>query len=114
MIIFILLYVVECVTILHLTFYQVLGSAINSNGGRAPLHAPSGIGQQECIRAAFNEAGRDPKDVDFVELHCTGTAVGDPIECNAAGPIFARSDEVVVGSLKGNIGYVLLICRIGN
>lgn len=85
----------------------MLGSAINSNGGRAPLHAPSGVGQQECIRAAFKEAGRDPKDVDFVELHCTGTAVGDPIECNAAGPVFARSDEVVVGSLKGNIGYVV-------
>lgn len=84
----------------------VLGSAINSNGARAPLHAPSGPAQQDCILAAFKDAGRSPKDVDFVELHCTGTAVGDPIECNAAGPVFARSDQVLVGSLKGNLGQV--------
>lgn len=49
----------------------ILGSAINSNGARAPLHAPSGIAQQECIRAAYAQAGRDPKDVDFVECHAT-------------------------------------------
>lgn len=49
----------------------ILGSAINSNGARAPLHAPSGVAQQECIRAAFAQAGRDPKDVDFVECHAT-------------------------------------------
>jgi acyl transferase domain-containing protein len=33
-----------------------------------------------------------------------GTAVGDPIECDAAGAIFSRSDDVIVGSVKGNLG----------
>ena len=109
---------------------QVLGSAVNSNGARAPLHAPSGVAQQECIKAAYKQAGRDPTDVDFVELHATGkpiylpmfrssehivvtgTAVGDPIECNAAGPIFARSDDVIVGSLKGNLGLFLIFVSL--
>jgi len=84
----------------------ILGSAINSNGARAPLHAPSGVAQQECIRAAYAQAGRDPKEVDFVELHATGTAVGDPIEANAAGELFARDDEVIIGSVKGNLGHL--------
>jgi acyl transferase domain-containing protein len=57
-----------------LTNFQVLGSAINSNGARAPLHAPSEVAQQECIRAAYRDAGRDPKDVDFIELHATGNS----------------------------------------
>lgn len=37
----------------------------------------------------------------------SGTTVGDPIEANAAGEIFAREDEVYVGSVKGNTGLVL-------
>lgn len=53
---------------------QILGSSINSNGARAPLHAPSGIAQQDCILEAFARAGRDPTEVDFVELHATGSA----------------------------------------
>lgn len=51
---------------------QILGSSINSNGGRASLHAPSAIAQQECIIEAFAKAGRDPTEVDMVELHATG------------------------------------------
>ena len=37
--------------------------------------------------------------------------VGDPIEANAAGEIFHRDDDLVVGSIKGNLGYVHLIRR---
>lgn len=33
-----------------------------------------------------------------------GTTVGDPIEANAAGGIFYRGDDLVVGSVKGNLG----------
>jgi hypothetical protein len=38
-------------------------------------------------------------------LHQPGTAVGDPIEANAAGEIFAIDRPVVFGTVKGNIGY---------
>jgi acyl transferase domain-containing protein len=31
--------------------------------------------------------------------------VGDPIEANTAGQIFATDRPVVFGSVKGNIGY---------
>ena len=50
----------------------MLGTAINVNGGNAPLMAPSGLLQGRCLEAAFKEAGRDPDDVDYVELHATG------------------------------------------
>ena len=38
----------------------------------------------------------------------TGTTVGDPIEANAAGEVFHRDDDIIVGSVKGNLGYVFL------
>lgn len=69
---------------------------------------------------SFKRAGRDPTEVDMVELHCTGeldghkcacflwslagTSVGDPIECNSAGELFKRDGEVIVTSLKGTFG----------
>ena len=36
-----------------------------------------------------------------------GTAQGDPTEANWIGAEFKRDDELVIGSVKGNIGYVL-------
>jgi len=37
--------------------------------------------------------------------------VGDPIEANAVGEMFRRDDDLIIGSVKGNLGYVPLICR---
>lgn len=53
---------------------------------------------------AFAQAGRSPREVDFVELHATGTAMGDPTEANWVAKEFSRDEELVIGSLKGNVG----------
>ncbi|KAJ7926808.1 hypothetical protein B0H13DRAFT_1971908 [Mycena leptocephala] len=84
----------------------VLGSAINTTGSRLPPNVPNGVAQQKCIYEAYRRAGLDPKDADYVELHATGTPVGDPIEANTAGQIFATDRPVVFGSVKGNIGHL--------
>ncbi|KAJ7672416.1 hypothetical protein DFH06DRAFT_1363281 [Mycena polygramma] len=85
----------------------VLGSAINSTGSRMPLNVPSALAQQQCVIEAYNRAGRHPTEVDYVELHATGTAVGDPIETNGAGALFFRKDtETIAGSVKANIGHL--------
>jgi len=44
-------------------------------------------------------------------LVISGTTVGDPIEANATGEIFNRGDDLLIGSVKGNLGYVHLILR---
>ena len=54
---------------------QVLGTAINNNGSDVTLSKPSGKLQQQCIRDAFSNAGRDPREVDYVELHATGVSL---------------------------------------
>ncbi|KAJ3195836.1 hypothetical protein HK101_010930 [Irineochytrium annulatum] len=90
--------------------YSVItGSAANANGRGKSLTMPEGDMQGEVIRASYKLAGREPKDAFYVELHATGTSVGDPIESNAAGKIFreGRDDAHVlrVGSVKGNLGH---------
>ncbi|KAJ7776328.1 hypothetical protein B0H16DRAFT_1879673 [Mycena metata] len=84
----------------------VLGSAINATGGEMPLNVPHGLRQQECIQEACRRAGISPDDVDYVELHGTGTPIGDPIEANAAAQVFATERTIVFGTLKGNIGHL--------
>ncbi|KAJ6518275.1 hypothetical protein C8R47DRAFT_1312711 [Mycena vitilis] len=84
----------------------VLGSAINATGSQMPLNVPNGAAQQECIYEAYRRAGMDPKQADFVELHATGTLVGDPIEANATAEIFANGTSALFGSVKGNIGHL--------
>ncbi|KAJ7493888.1 hypothetical protein FB451DRAFT_1491404 [Mycena latifolia] len=84
----------------------VLGSAINATGSRLPLYVPNGVAQQHCIHEVYRKCNLNPTDADYIELHATGTFVGDPIEANAAGPIFATDRPALVGSVKGNIGHL--------
>jgi acyl transferase domain-containing protein len=46
--------------------------------------------QVETIIDAYSRAKRVPGEAFYVELHATGTSVGDPIEANAAGSIFSK------------------------
>ncbi|WP_150130430.1 type I polyketide synthase, partial [Streptomyces sp. 150FB] len=88
----------------------IRGSAINNDGGGDSLTTPSREAQAELLRHAYENAGVRPEDVQYVELHGTGTRVGDPIEAAALGEVLgtARTDEdpLLVGSVKTNIGHL--------
>ncbi|KAF8179325.1 hypothetical protein K438DRAFT_1977387 [Mycena galopus ATCC 62051] len=88
----------------------VLGSAIKATGSQMPLYVPNGVVLEECIQRAYERSGISPSDADYVELHATGTSVGDPIEANVAGRLFAKDKPedgpVVLGAVKGNIGHL--------
>ncbi|KAG1732311.1 hypothetical protein EDB19DRAFT_1912149 [Suillus lakei] len=87
-------------------YATVLGTGINSSGSLAPANSPVAYAQKEAMLRAFKQAGRQPHEVDFVELHATGN--GDPTEANWVGESFMKHDnsELLVGSVKGNIGHL--------
>ncbi|MGW4114470.1 type I polyketide synthase [Actinosynnema sp. NPDC004786] len=85
----------------------LLGSAVNNDGGGTTLTAPSRASQERVLREAYARAGVDPASVAFVELHGTGTPVGDPVEAAALGAVFgSREEPLPVGSVKTNIGHL--------
>ncbi|KAF9477477.1 hypothetical protein BDN70DRAFT_994948 [Pholiota conissans] len=91
-------------------YATILDTGINSSGSLAPVSAPVASAQKEAMRRAFAKISRTPEEVDYVELHATGTAAGDPIEANWVGEVFGqRQSELLVGSVKGNVGH-LEIC----
>ena len=58
----------------------LLGTAVNQDGRSSSLTAPNGPAQQAMMRAALRAASLVGEDVRAVQLHGTGTALGDPIE----------------------------------
>lgn len=80
------------------------------NGRTAGITHPSPEGQEKAIRRAYQRAGNlNPAETAYFECHGTGTPVGDPLEVEAVGRVFAdeRSAEspLLIGSIKTNIGH---------
>jgi len=58
-----------------------------------------------CMRAALDEAGMTPDQIDYISAHATATAHGDEKEVEAIQAVFGG--KTPVSSLKGNIAHTL-------
>ncbi|MEV6927914.1 SDR family NAD(P)-dependent oxidoreductase [Dactylosporangium sp. NPDC051485] len=88
----------------------IRGNAVNNDGATGGLTVPSPDAQAAVLRHAYDRAGVAPADVQYVELHGTGTRVGDPIEAAALGATLGagrgEADALLVGSAKTNVGHL--------
>ncbi len=88
----------------------IRGSAVNHSGTAAGLTIPSGPAQERVIEEALSRAGVAPSEVDYLEAHGTGSALGDPIEVQAAAAVYGRGREaerpLLTGTVKTNIGHL--------
>jgi acyl transferase domain-containing protein/acyl carrier protein len=87
----------------------VLGTAANHKGRGNWIVEPSSEAQRDAIRTACAVARIDPTELDYVELHGTGTPKGDPVEAAALGAVMVgrpAGRPLRVGSIKTNIGHL--------
>ncbi len=94
------------------------GSAVNHDGRAVGLTHPNGRAQAALLRRALEDARVAAGDVDVVELHGTGTRLGDPIEVAAlrevldaegGGPCSLSAGKSHLGHLEGAAGIAGLI-----
>ncbi|MEM6110183.1 polyketide synthase Pks13 [Mycobacterium sp. 050272] len=88
----------------------IAGSAVNHDGRSNGLIAPNQDAQAEVLRRAYKDAGIDPRNVDYIEAHGTGTVLGDPIEAEALGRVVGRGRTAdrpaLLGAIKTNVGHL--------
>ncbi|MFT8243680.1 beta-ketoacyl-[acyl-carrier-protein] synthase family protein [Roseomonas sp. BN140053] len=83
----------------------LLGAGSSSDGHHMSSPHPEGLGAVSAMRAALEAAGIGPGDVDYVNLHGTGTRANDAMEDRAVFHLFG--DRVPCSSTKGWTGHTL-------
>ena len=90
------------------------GVGESSDAYHATAPDPEGLGAEASMRAALADAGLSPSDIDYVNLHGTGTRANDEMEMKAVGRVFAgtahpprcESTKSLTGHCLGAAGAV--------
>ena len=90
--------------------YAVIkGLGASSDGKARGLTAPVVAGQARALDRAYAKALVSPAQIGYVEAHGTGTALGDAVEIEALGNLFANANaepaSCTLGSVKSMIGH---------
>ncbi|KAI0879113.1 polyketide synthase [Hypoxylon argillaceum] len=90
----------------------ILGTQTNHSADAISITHPHGPTQSVLSSSILDEAGVDPLDVDYVEMHGTGTQAGDGTEMVSVTDVFAPADRhrpsdrpLYLGAVKSNVGH---------
>ncbi|HVC02625.1 MAG TPA: beta-ketoacyl-ACP synthase [Steroidobacteraceae bacterium] len=83
----------------------LLGSGETNDGHHMSAPRPDGLGAQRAIQAALADARLGAAEIDYVNLHGTGTASNDLAESGAVVAILGR--DVPCSSTKAATGHAL-------
>lgn len=81
----------------------IAGTGRNHSGNSTSITTSDAAAQESLFRNVLQKAGIFPNEVSYVEMHGTGTQIGDPVEMSAITNVF--SGPLSVGSIKANIGH---------
>lgn len=101
----------------------IKASAQNHKGKSTTLTAPNANAEADLIVDAFHKANIDPRTVNYIEAHSTGSKLGDPIEITGLKKAFNElykekgvepsRQSCAISSLKANIGHLETAAGIG-
>ena len=84
---------------------RLLGVGESSDAHHLTAPDPEGRGAEASMRAALADAGLAAADIDYVNLHGTGTVYNDAMECAAVRRVFG--DRTPCSSTKSLTGHCL-------
>lgn len=84
------------------------GSGRNQAGNATSITTSDTGTQTRLFHKVLRNANVSPEDISYVEMHGTGTPVGDPAEMGAVANVFGNrknEEPLPLGAVKGNVGH---------
>ncbi len=87
---------------------EVKGYALTSDAYHISSPREDGSGAARAMSGALKDAGLDPRAVDYIAAHGTGTPMNDPIETQAIKLALGEAAyDVAISSIKSMTGHAL-------
>jgi len=91
-----------------LVYAEVVGYGSSMDAHQVTAPDPKGVGAARAMRSAVADAGLEPRQIDYINAHGTGTKLNDLAETLAIRDTFAdHADRLVVSSSKPLTGHLL-------
>jgi|WP_294947186.1 3-oxoacyl-[acyl-carrier-protein] synthase II len=89
-------------------YAEMVGGGMSADAYHMTAPHPDGLGASLVMKAALEDAGLTPLDVDYVNVHGTSTPIGDPQEVKAIQDAFGdRVFDINISSTKSMTGHLL-------
>jgi len=87
---------------------EIIGYGSSADAFRITDQDPDGEGAAAGMRAALDDAGLGPADIDYISAHGTSTPLNDSVETRAIKAVFGdAAAKVPVSSVKGALGHLI-------
>ena len=89
-------------------YAEVAGCGMSADAHHITASHPEGLGAILTMKAALEDGGLSPEDVDYLNVHGTATPVGDPAELRAVKAVFGdHAYKLNISSTKSMTGHLL-------
>ncbi len=89
-------------------YAEIIGSGMSADAHHLTAPHPEGLGAKNVMSNTLNEAGVQPSDIDYINVHGTSTPLGDIAETLAIKSVFGESAyDLNISSTKSMTGHLL-------
>ena len=86
---------------------EIVGGGMAADAYHLTGTHPDGEGAYLGMLAALEDAGIQPHDIDYLNVHATSTPQGDLSELKAAERVFGRENNLNISATKSMTGHLL-------
>ncbi|MDO4771907.1 beta-ketoacyl-ACP synthase II [Porphyromonas sp.] len=89
-------------------YAEVAGTGMSADAHHLTASHPDGLGAKLVMRNALEDAGMNPEQIDYINVHGTSTPVGDVSEVKAIQAVFGdHAYKLNISSTKSMTGHLL-------